>query len=203
MRVDTRIFNGLHPIFRDAVDSGACQRFDCASPWRDDRYIYATDGKIIVRSLEINVPPGCLALIPARGDRWFGWRPKYPGNQFLIHGPHSSEPVQLPEVACPTVPCPECCGYGGVVASKRRPWRFEECGYCEGGLSFLSMEPVVLGQDADGKDYLVGSWLVALLRHYWATTFLPVDERGLCRQAALRFVIGPSVEGLAIPMTPG
>jgi hypothetical protein len=196
-------FRGLHPIFTDVADPD-CVRYDLSTPWRQDGYVYATDGRLLVRCPIDDVAPGYVNLIPAREDSESWKRPADPGDQFAIHGPHRDTPIVLPEIPCPRLPCQDCGGFGGFIYSYGPPWEFWPCEGCGAIGTVLNTNPVTLGRgDTEGSDYNVAAWIVALLGQHRALVYLPVDldspNRSL-RSGALRFEIGRSIEGLAMPL---
>lgn len=164
----------LPEIFDHACDDGP--PFD--RPWRADPWVFATDGRLLVRALELDLPfratrglpCGHPANVAAALDLFKRWRPD--GRVLILPVGHDV-----------SVPCPRC-----------RPGGAADCPTCGGSGWVLDRRRVRLAPGIDIAAYWVATLVDLGVREVEAGV---PDERGFA--APLRFRQGV-VEGLLMPM---
>src|ERR1051325_7224694 len=166
MNPDPALFRGLHPIFH-AICKDAEDRFNglkLRTPWHHASHVYASDGRLLVRTATCYLPMATTAAIieHQQGTK----RPKDPDLYFQDLQVLKT-PVVLPDVAGEEE-CPACNGCGRDIDEHRFP-----CASSDGTGRVPILVPTVV---FDG-DYHVAPWMVALLRTFDAQVHLPVKER--------------------------
>jgi hypothetical protein len=202
-----RVFALLPPIFAACVTPDAA-RYDLALPFVRRPFVYATDGRILVRAAANPAIVDLLMRPPGR---------RVPNAESLFADPAAwkAESTRLPMVAPPT--CPRCEGVANLPA--------RDCDRCDGAGAFACCEcgqdrecPRCGGKgklpagpcnycDATGYDWgyvddvglgrgttIAARYACLLLRH-GAVLFLPVAGG----ENAVRFTAG-DVEGLLMPL---
>lgn len=111
-----RAFDALPPIFRECCDD-EYPKLDLGYPFVSKGYVYATDGRIGVRTTT-----GVPAVEKITRARWRGRVPTTIGE--LFEGPFVDRPATVPSVAN-YAPCRVCDG--------RRKVYFVQCEECEDG----------------------------------------------------------------------
>lgn len=209
------LFILLNPIFRDCCDPEAV-RYDLSSPFVVGEHVYATDGRIIVRSPATPEIVAAFTAVPP-GD---GKRLKDPA---LVYGPSDFQPAPLVLPDPNTFPACDRCGGKGLVASY-------ECGECWGrGIAECNMGHEHDCDECGGKGWLpggkceacdgygrgggsnksveVGDYLIShsfcLLLHKHGATLYAVNGRPKDGFPPLKFTVDLGVEGRLMPMTRG
>ena len=212
----------LHPVFARVVGPDA-RRYDLSQPFAIDEYVYATDGKIIVR---MPAPGGWslpnAATVPGRSmvhavfgdgddgrDRWRSVPTQFPpvkGACVVCRGQKV-----LPEVGCPYCGGPDSPRYDGVPDYCEECWELEgkiPAGPCHdcGGTGLL---------DASGRVEVAPGFhlrrrYVALLHEFDFTTYLPEcpfpttrrEWEKLGNRLSVRFTLGDVVGVLMSMFSP-
>lgn len=211
-----RTFDGLPAIFADCADSERGVRYCLTHPWvADDGFLYATNGRILVRLRAEGVREAARWSL---GDRKV---PGKPWDALDALGPFHVLPTALPADARERVPCEVCGGKPGPVkcddCEGSGRWadiddttyacetcegrgHFDPCWSCEGHpQGQLNGEPVPVG---DGR--LAGRYAGLLLRHGVAEVFelrpqVVPSGNGTRTYRAFRFALG-EVEGVVMGM---
>jgi hypothetical protein len=221
-QLDHRYFKGLHPIFA-AICSRTENKYikskgetlEIETPWHHASHIYASDGRIMVRTATCYLPMPTTASIveltektkrPGEPDRLF--------NETMRHIEKTT--VRLPDVKG-EMDCPDCNGTGMAGPHSDSALQIE-CFECWGGKVQIK-ERVDLDVRPGGSRYFIAAWMVALLRSFGAKVYLPHPEHRMYWEPSKRskkgkiilrneatspffFTTGDHVEGVGMPMRP-
>jgi hypothetical protein len=222
------VLDALPPIFRDCVGdehvgSGAGLFF--GYPFAIGDHVYATDGRIVVRT---GADPDVADLLPAAPEGRRFPRADRPDKDGSDRWAPDREAGPTPPPALDALPkCPECGGRGYFAVASPCPACGGEgdepcphcgepspCRRCSGRGRIPAGTCVACfgsGIDEDspgfaevGGGIVLGTGHLAILRRHGAVLYLPrTAERG-GRPMPVRFVVpgSPGVEGLVMPMTP-
>jgi hypothetical protein len=210
------VFDLLPPIFRDCVDPENT-RYSVGLPFVRGDYVYATDGRILVRT---RATPEVAALLPA-GDR------RVPKGEAIFDdaveyapGPVAfavDEPAECPGCdgrrRVPERECDECAGAGETTCPCCRQGR--KCPECGGRGTFPAgpcRDCSGTGYDLDETSYdhavtfangtILGQKYAWLLKRHDARVFLPARRQTLTVTDPVRFTVTGDVEGFVMPLTP-
>lgn len=181
-------FLGLPGIFRECVQSThETARYDLSTPWIEGDWVYASNGRLAVRTATDMVDDDTLeALIEAEANHSGPNRVAAIGKFFLISYELRPEPTAIPDF-------------------QARPDRCESCG--GNGICFAMQ-----CEDCDGKGFVIahkrfeiapGYWLnrayLDVVRRHGARLWLPAGVEGddCMRVSVFR---GLGFEGVLMPM---
>ncbi len=126
--------SALPKLFYDACDEDSV-RFDLSKPFVRDGFVWATDGRIMVRTPEDRVEESALASL-RNGDR------KLP-NPHDVWRPSGSIAIDLPPSVVTEITCPKCEGE-----------EYTECYSCNGLRKEIVFEGVMCGHVMLAPRYL-------------------------------------------------
>lgn len=152
----------LHPIFAECCSEDGRYRLD--EPFVIGRYIYATDGRIVVRA-------------PANG------MDQSPGDRLPpveeLPWPKLMPPVtaiELPEVGDGMTACEDCGGSGKLEGDDLPA---EECWECDGTGKAHDFASVPLGH------VILSKWYVSLLKRHGVVWVFPIDVTPIDKSAQI------------------
>lgn len=182
-------FAGLPAIFRDCADPEA-QRWDLSRPWRDGRYVYATDGRIAVRMLADALECHVAGAIPLRNK--VGRQPDA-AEPFAAFDEVEPEVLSLPSVLTGRRTCENCHGTGREADPEMVIALGPDCYLCSGVGTFPDWHPY----EVTSGYWLSGRVIALLCRHDVTARRCRV---GLGELPPVSFT-GDGFEGLAMPCT--
>jgi hypothetical protein len=202
------IFDLLPPIFRDAVDPEVDARFWLGDPRVVGEYIYATDGRICVRT---EATPGRVAVAPPLPEGRKFVKPESLAAVFGDGSAWDAEPTPLPPLDG-FERCGVCSGTGRLPERKcrgcDRDWNDEEqgcggrgtipageCDHCHG----TTLKDPLARHVTLREDVWLSLLYASVLARHGATVYLPAGPNTPERTTLVRFTV-EGAEGRLMPM---
>lgn len=177
-------FLGLPGIFRECVAASSVS-YNVSTPWISDGWVYATDGRIAIRTATDLVDADTVETLRALDEKP-GPRPRVADIDRVFRLDHEirEESTPIPDSVTEKATCDECGGNGICHGS--------ECDECDGAGWVIPMKPVEVV-----PGYFLAQRYLELMRRHGARLWVPVKPRTPL-QSVFR---GLAFEGALMPMT--